>query len=398
MPVYKYTAVAVDGTKTRGRMEAGGVPQLTHLLGEEGLFLISQQETSKQQKQRKLKLVEVADFCRQISAMLSSGITLIRAMQIISQRDNKPHVQKVYDSVIEELQKGTSLSDSMYNQGDAFPELLINMMRAGESSGRLDTMALKMAEQYDKEHKLNGKIKNAIMYPTILMVLLVIVMLVIFVFVLPTFFDMFQGTVLPVPTQIVLGISEFLVANWMFLIIGILFGVLIITALFKLEHPRRWKDKMKIKLPKIGKLLRTIYTARFARTMASLYVSGIPMIQSLNIAKKTIDNKYIEYQFDEVIDRLANGQTLSQALIDVDGFESKLKSTIMIGEESGRLEQMLASVADQFDYDSEMASQRLVALIEPVLIVVMAVLIGFVMISVMLPIYQMYQNVGSEAP
>lgn len=397
MPVYKYTAVAVDGTRKRGKMEAGGVPQLTNLLGEEGLFLINQQETTKVQRQKKLKLIEVADFCRQLAAMLSSGITLIRAMQIIAQRDNKPHVQKIYDAVIDDLQKGTSLSDSMTNQGKAFPELLINMMKAGESSGRMDSTALKMADQYDKDHRLNGKIKNAVMYPAILVVLIVGVMIVIFTFVLPTFFDMFEGMALPVPTQVILAISNFLVDNWLYLIIGILVTIMILAAIFQQPHPKRWKDKIKTRLPKIGKLLRTIYTARFARTMASLYVSGIPMIQSLNIAKKTIGNSYIEYQFNGVIERLANGQTLSQSLMDVDGFETKLKSTILIGEESGRLEQMLESIADQFDYDAEMASQRLVALIEPVLIVVMAVVIAFVMISVMLPIYQMYQNVGSQA-
>ncbi len=395
MPTYKYTAVSVDGTKIRGRMDAGGVPQLTHLLGEEGLFLLNQQETTKVQKQKKMKLIEVADFCRQLAAMLASGITLIRAMQIISQRDNKPHIQKVYDAVIEDLQKGTSLSDSMANQGKAFPELLINMMRAGESSGRMDTTATKMADQYDKEHRLNGKIKNATMYPAILGVLIVIVVIAIFTFVLPTFFEMFEGQALPVPTQVVMAISDFLVAYWLYLLIGVLILVMIISAIFRMPHPRRWKDKVKLKIPKIGKLLKTIYTARFARTMASLYVSGIPMIQSLTIARKTIGNTYIDHQFDMVIDKLANGQTLSQSLMDVDGFEPKLKSTILIGEESGRLEQMLESVADQFDYDSEMASQRMVALIEPVLIVVMAVVIAFVMISVMLPIYQMYSSVDS---
>lgn len=397
MPTYKYTAVSVDGTKTRGRMDAGGVPQLTHLLGEEGLFLLSQQETTKVQKQQKLKTIEVADFCRQLAAMLSSGITLIRAMQIIAQRDNKPHVQKVYDALIDDLQKGTSLSDSMEHQGKAFPELLINMMRAGESSGRMDTTAIKMANQYDKEHRLNGKIKNATMYPAILGVLVVIVVIAIFTFVLPTFFEMFEGQQLPMVTQIVMAISDFLVANWIFLLIGILVLVLLLTGIFKMPHPREWLDKMKLRVPKVGKLLSTIYTARFARTMASLYVSGIPMIQSLTIARKTIGNKYIENQFDLVIEKLANGQTLSQSLMDVDGFEPKLKSTILIGEESGRLEQMLESVADQFDYDSEMASQRMVALIEPILIVVMAVLIAFIMISVMLPIYQMYSNVEGSS-
>jgi type IV pilus assembly protein PilC len=148
-------------------------------------------------------------------------------------------------------------------------------------------------------------------------------------------------------------------------------------------------------MPAIGKLLHTIYTARFARTLASLYVSGISMIQALLVAKRTIGNSYIESQFDSVIELLGNGRTLSQALSGVNGFEQKLQSTILIGEESGSLEQMLESIADQYDYDSEMASQRMVTIIEPVLIVTMALIVGFVIISVLLPIFQLYENVGS---
>jgi len=178
----------------------------------------------------------------------------------------------------------------------------------------------------------------------------------------------------------------------MLIVIIILAAVFI--NLFRKPEPRKALDKTLMKAPKIGKLLQIIYTARFSRTLASLYVSGIPMIQALNIAQGTIGNKYIEAQFKEVIDHLGNGRTLSQAISTVDGFENKLKSTIMIGEESGRLEQMLEAVADQFDYDSEMASQRMVAMIEPIMIVVMAGIVGLVIVSVMMPIFQMYETVG----
>jgi len=153
---------------------------------------------------------------------------------------------------------------------------------------------------------------------------------------------------------------------------------------------------MLIKIPNIGKLMKTIFTARFARTLSSLYVSGIPMIQALTVAQATIGNKYIEAQFKDVIEHLGNGRTLSQAISIVDGFETKLKSTIMIGEESGRLESMLESVADQFDYDSEMASQRMVAMLEPMFIVIMAGVVGFVVISVIMPIFSMYGTIAGE--
>jgi type IV pilus assembly protein PilC len=202
---------------------------------------------------------------------------------------------------------------------------------------------------------------------------------------------------LPLPTLAVIAISNFL--THYFWVLGIVVAVCIAVFLytFSLPGPKRQLDKFKLNIPKVGDLLSTVYTGRFARTLSSLYVSGIPMIQSLMIARGTIGNKYIEHQFDGVIESLGNGRTLSQSLSMVDGFEQKLHSTILIGEESGRLEHMLESTADQYDYDSEMATTRLITMLEPILICVMAGVVAFVMISVMLPIYQLYQNIGAGA-
>jgi type IV pilus assembly protein PilC len=388
----------MDGTKTSGRMDAASEAQLGNMLNQDGLFLTSASLTEQKENTPKLKLQEVADFCRQLAAMLSSGITLIRAMMIIEQRDSKPHIKKIYQSVIAELQRGSTLSEAMAKQGKAFPELLISMMRAGESSGRMDITAQKMADTFDKQHKLNQKLKSATTYPTILVVMIIGVILIIFTFVLPSFFTMFDSMdELPAPTRVVIGISNFLTHYFWLLgvIVGACAGALWYT--FSLPTPKRSLDKFKLDLPKIGNLLSTIYTGRFARTLSSLYVSGIPMIQALTISRDTIGNKYIEWQFSGVIDSLGNGRTLSQALSLVNGFEQKLYSTILIGEESGRLEQMLESTADQYDYDSEMATTRLITMLEPILICVMAAIVAFVMISVMLPIYQLYQNIGVEA-
>ena len=396
MPQYKYNAIALDGSKNTGRMEVASKDQLAVVLRENNLFLTDCKETTQKSNTVKLKTIEVADFCRQLSAMLASGITLIRAMMILQQRDAKPHVRTVYAALIEDLQRGSTLSEAMTLRGRTFPELLINMIRAGENTGRLDVTCQKMAETYDKEHRLTSKIKSATTYPIILVVLIIGVILIIFTFVLPQFMGMFEGMELPLPTRIVMGVSDFLIAHGVVLAVCVIVGVFLLIQVFRMPGPRIILDRAKLKFPKVGNLLKTIYTGRFARTLASLYVSGIPMIQALNIAKSTVGNKYIEKQFVKVIDHLGNGRTLSQALSEVDGFEPKLKSTIMIGEESGRLEQMLESVADQFDYDSEMASQRMVALIEPVLIVVMAVIVATVIISVMMPIYQMYNEVGAE--
>jgi type IV pilus assembly protein PilC len=394
--MYTYTALALDGSRVSGSVEAASVEHLSSLLRSENLFLTKYRSKTARQSSRKLKTEELADFCRQLAAMLSAGIMLIRAMTIVSQRNLKPHIKKIYQQLIDDLQRGSTLSEAMAKRGRAFPELLISMIRAGENTGRLDSTAEKMASTYDKEHRLNGKIRGAMVYPAILLVLIVGVVLILFTFVLPQFMGMFEGMELPLPTKIAMGISDFLISKGIFLAIGVVIAVSALIWFFRRPGPRKALDHFKLRIPKIGKLLRTIYTARFARTLASLYVSGIPMIQALDIARSTIGNKYIESQFTTVIEGLGNGRTLSQSLSQVDGFEPKLHSTVLIGEESGSLEQMLESIADQYEYDSDIASQQLVTVIEPVMIIIMAGVVLFVMLSVMMPIYQMYSNVGEQ--
>lgn len=394
MPVYKYNAVAIDGSRRTGVLEVANETQLMSVLKENGLFLTGSRLSERKSEYRKLKPNEVADFCRQLSAMLSSGINLIRAIQIIEARDAKPQVKRVYHDLIDDLRRGITLSDSMEREGKAFPPLLINMMRAGENSGGIDKTAEKMSVTYDKQHKLNSKMKSASVYPIILVVMIIAVIIVMFTLVLPSFTDIFGDMELPLPTQVMMAISSFLINYWHFLLAGIILAGALIVAIFRQSAPRRAWDRFKLRAPVFGRLLRIIYTARFARTLASLYASGISMIQSLVIGRSTVGNAYIESQFDGVINALGNGNTLSQAMANVDGFDSKLYSTISIGEESGRLEAMLESVAEQFDYEAEMATQRLVSLMEPIMIIVMAVVVVAVIVSVLLPIFSMYQSIG----
>ncbi|MDR3135846.1 MAG: type II secretion system F family protein [Coriobacteriales bacterium] len=395
MPQYKYHAVTLNGSQQSGRLEAATETQLSQLLFQRGLYLTSSRLMERSRRQRKIKLGRIADFCRQLAAMLSSGITLIRAIQIIEARDELAFTKKIYANLVEELRRGSTLSESMAKQGKAFPELLVNMMRAGENSGGIDTTALKMAETYDKQNRLNSKIRSAMIYPIILLVLIVLVIIVMFAFVVPTFGEMFpEESELPLPTVIMMSISNFLLNYWYVLAGGVVALAFILTTVFRRPKPKWFWHRLKLHSPVFGKLLRIIYTARFARTLSSLYTSGIPMIQALTIGRSTIGNTYIEGQFDTVLTELGNGRALSDALSNVEGFDTKLYATVAIGEESGRLEMMLDSVADQFDYESEIATQRLVSILEPVMIVIMAVVVLLVIISVLLPIFSMYSSLG----
>jgi len=328
--------------------------------------------------------------------MLGSGVALTRAVSIIMQRDLDPRVRNVYTQLSRSLQQGNSLSVAMKEQGETFPELLIHMFYAGESSGQLDHTAIKMANHYEKEHRLRLKIKNSMTYPTLLLFVTIGVMIIIFTFVLPEIFVVFEDMDLDLPftTRAIMAISNGLLENWLWVLIIIVAIIGVISALSKMDSVRMSVDKTKLKLPKIGKLLKIIYTARFSRTLSSLYSSGLPIIRALQISRETVGNRYVSSLFDDVITAVRNGGVLSQAIKKINVFDGKLASTVLIGEETGKLDEMLNSVADAFDYEAEMATQRLTAFIEPLLILIMAGLVGTVMISVMMPIYQLYQGIG----
>ena len=393
MALYMYSAATLEGKVVKGSIEAADINQLREHLHDRKLFLIDGEETLSTVRNKRLKLPEVSDFCRQMGSMLGAGITLVKAMSILLLRDLKPAQIELYNDLFQNIKRGTPLSDSMEALGGAFPELLINMIRAGEESGGMDKTCMRMAEHYEKEHKLNSNVKSALAYPTFLLVILVLAVIGIFTFIMPQFMALFEDMELPLPTKIVVAISDFITQKWYILItvVGIL-AALIITAM-KTPKIRIGFDKFLIHLGKIGKLLKIIYTSRFCRTLNSLYSSGLSIIQCLQISKNIIGNSYISHQFEDMIKKVRQGVALSTAISEVDGFDKKLYSTILIGEESGRLDELLEATADSYDYESEIALKKLTSMIEPVLIVVMALVVGFVFISVMLPIYNLYANI-----
>jgi type IV pilus assembly protein PilC len=269
------------------------------------------------------------------------------------------------------------------------------MYASGEASGQLEHVASKMAVHYEKEYKLNKKVQGAMTYPIILMVATVLVVLVIFTLILPTFFELFEDMDLPAVTQAVMAISWFMQNHWLWAIIAVLIMIAVIQYLLRIWKIALWYDAQKLGFPVVGKLLKIIYTARFARTLSSLYSSGVSIITALSISATIVGNKAIQVQFDELIKDVRNGDPLSEAVGRVRGFDKKLSTSIMIGEESGNLDTMLISTAESFDYEAEVATTRMVQILEPVLIVFMALIICFIMMSVMLPIFSLYNNIAN---
>ena len=397
---YRYKAQNEDGRVVSGSLKAQDEADLQGKLKSEGLLLVDvKEETQSKKSFKKLKDDQVSEFARNLGRLLAAGVTLVKALQIMSEDESiKEGDRKLYTEILRSVRSGMTLSDAMEEQGGVFPKLFVNMLRSSENSGNMDMTALNMAEYYSKEHRLKQKVKSSMTYPKILMGLIVVVLIIILGFVLPQFETMFaQMDTLPVATEILMGISDFVSQKWYIL----LFAVVIIFMAWKVVSSfpkvRLFLDKMEIHLPKIGKLRQIVYTARFARTLASMYSAGIPIVTCLQIAKTTIGNTYIESQFEQMIAEIRAGKPLSEGLAGIDGFVKKLPSSVAVGEETGALDNMLNSIADQMEYDSEIAIGKLVAMIEPLMIVIMAVMVGFIMIAVISPIYGSYQSIADQS-
>ena len=399
MELYSYKAQDAEGKKYSGSIQANDEVDLQTKLKADNKYLISYKKETNSLNVKRIKSNVVSDFCRSIGQLLHSGVTLIRALRITSEDEtNTPKQKELYSAVLKQVMTGVSFSDALEMMGDAFPPLLISMVRSAESSGNLDNVCMQLAIYYDKEYRLNQKVKSSMTYPKILGVLIVAVVAIIMGYVIPQFQSLFDNMEkLPATTEALLAISNFVKNRWYVLIlIGIVLFI-IFKLLFSIPKVRYLRDKIEIHLPKIGKLRKIVYTARFSRTLASLYSAGIPITTCLNIAKSTVGNSYIEGQFDMLISNVKNGGNLSGAVDLVDGFSKKLGASIRVGEETGTMDNMLNSIADQMEYESEMAINRLVALLEPVMIVIMAVVVGFIMLAVIKPIYGSYEQIASSS-
>ena len=399
MPSYQYTAKNEKGKTVRGTAAAPSPEALYAQLRTEGLYLMDQREAGAGKRSvRPLKTAQVADFCRSLGTLLAAGVPLVRAFAILGEEEGLDSKAKaVYEAVRTELRKGVPLSDAMEAQAPAFPALLVAMLRSAESTGSIDKACLRMANHYEKEHKLDQEVGNSLMYPAILGVLIVVVLLILMGYVVPQFEEMFaQMETLPLPTVILLGISDFLKSHWLLVALGAAVLTVGVRSLFLVPEVRLQWDRFILHAPVVGKLNRKICTARFARTLSNLYSSGVPIVMALQSGQQTVGNRWIASQFDGVLTSVRAGHPLSESLKEVDGFERKLSSTVMVGEETGKLDSMLATTSETMDYEAEMATKKLMTLIEPVMIVVMAVMVAFVIIAVILPIYLSYGTIGGS--
>ena len=346
---------------------------------------------------KKIKLKDISLFCKQMSVMLESGIPLNNAVDILEQQATSKNLKSSLKIVSKSLKEGSQLSKAMLDQEGMFPDLLIRMVQAGEKTGKLDEVLEKMSEHYTKELKTSRQIQGAMIYPAVLAFLAVAAVLALLYVVIPSFSGIFEqsGMAMPLPTRIVLAASNFVRSYWY-----ILFGVTgILVFLFlryrSTEAGRYQLDRLKLNLPVIKGPMQKIVTARFASTLAILTSAGIPLVEAIESAAATTNNAVVIEKMKIANEGLQKGERLTGMITSTGLFPPMMLSMVKIGEESGSLESMLVKTSDYYEEELETAIKQLLSLLEPAMIIVMGVIIGGIVASVMLPMFELAHAVDA---
>ena len=346
---------------------------------------------------KKIKLKDISLFCKQMSVMLESGIPLNNAVDILEQQATSKNLKSSLKIVSKSLKEGSQLSKAMLDQEGMFPDLLIRMVQAGEKTGKLDEVLEKMSEHYNKELKTSRQIRGAMIYPAVLAFLAVAAVLALLYVVIPSFSGIFEqsGMDMPLPTRIVLAASNFVRSYWY-----ILFGVTgILVFLFlryrSTEAGRCQLDRLKLWLPVIKGPMQKIVTARFASTLAILTSAGIPLVEAIESAAATTNNTVVIEKMKIANEGLQKGERLTGMITATGLFPPMMLSMVKIGEESGSLESMLVKTSDYYEEELETAIKQLLSLLEPAMIIVMGVIIGGIVASVMLPMFELAHAVDA---
>ncbi|GAA0067515.1 type II secretion system F family protein [Clostridium perfringens] len=401
MANFKYKAINSEGQRIEGSQSADSESQVREMLLSNQYYPLSiEKENSKSKSSfsfnRKVKLKDIAVFCRQFYVMLDSGLSIGKALNILIEQGEKPKIREALIGVNGDLKRGETLANSMRKRKDVFPNLLTSMIDAGERSGNLDIILKRMAEYYEKETKIRGKIKSAMIYPIVLGVVAIIAITFILTFVMPTFVQMFEenNVDLPTSTKMVLGTSKMLGKYGIIIFLILVTAIILLGKYLKSEEGQYKLSVINLKIPVIKKLTQKIIVSRFTRTMGIVSSSGMSLVTSLEIVASVVGNKIAEKELLKVKEKVLKGEGLGDSIMKIKIFPPMLASMVKVGEEAGSLDSILDKTADFYDDELEREIQTATALIEPAMIVVMGVIIGFLLISILTPMFKMYNSIG----
>ena len=398
MPLFEYTARNPQtGQIQKGQLDVPSKDDVTSYLRKNRMMLVSLREAPKPIKlsfnfgKASVKTRDIVIFTRQFATMINAGLPLVQSLDILSKQTENATLKDVTRSVVFDVEAGNTLADAFRKHPNAFTELYVNMIAAGEHGGILDTILLRLVTFMEKNDALVRKVKGAMVYPVVIMSVAAIAITVLLIFVIPTFSKMFASVnmELPLPTRIVIGMSGFLTSYW-WLILAAGFGIWFsLKRYYATTAGQKTIDSLMLKAPVLGDVVRKSAVSRFTRTLGTLISSGVSILDGLEITAKTAGNRVVHDAVMESRASIAGGETIAAPLDRSKVFPPMVISMIAVGEQTGGLDEMLTKIADFYDEEVDVAVSALLALMEPVMIVVLGVVVGGMVVAMYLPIFDM---------
>jgi type IV pilus assembly protein PilC len=410
--LYSYKARGQSGQVLNGNLEAASREDAANQLRERNLYAVSIKavESGGERKESRLtrdinlsefnifgggyKISELANFAQRLSVLITAGIPIVRSITIIKKQSNSKHEKNMLEKLLSRVEAGETLSSALKEHPKYFPKLFIHLIKAGETGGVLDEVLSELVEYYRERDKTNKQVKSALYYPIVIVIVAVIAVFILIGFVLPNILKMLVnfGGEIPLPTKILIFVSNIISSYWWAILIVLLAGLFLLSTYIKTPKGKLNKDKLLLKIPVIGDLIRKVVIARFASTMALLIKSGVNIINALPVIEEVVDNEVFADVLLETRMRVREGSTLSEPIRQSGEFPPMVVQMLKVGEESGNIEDMLNKISDYYDMEVANAIEGSISLIEPVMIIILAVVVGGIVASVILPLFSIYSN------
>jgi type IV pilus assembly protein PilC len=400
MPAFTYTARALNGDLKTATIEAPNRDEVVAQLRKQRLNVVKideakQAANTQKKKGGKISMRDIVIFTRQFSTMINAGLPLVQALDILAKQSENPALKDVTLAVVFDVESGHTVADALRKHPKAFTDLYVNMVAAGEAGGILDTILMRLATFMEKNDALVRKVKGAMIYPGVIMSVAAIAIVVLLIFVIPVFEKMFAsvGLALPLPTRVVIGMSKFLTGYWWMVGGGLWASFIFFKKYYASNDGKLVIDRLMLKAPILGDVLRKSAVSRFTRTLGTLIGSGVSILDGLEITAKTSGNRVIQDAIMESRASIAGGETIAAPLQKSQVFPPMVISMIAVGEQTGGLDEMLSKIADFYDEEVDAAVSGLLSMMEPLMIVFLGVVVGGMVVAMYLPIFDMINAV-----
>ena len=392
MPVWTYSARTVAGDIRRSEVDLPSRDHVIAHLRKQKLIPVTVREKPKDisfTQRKKVKARDIVIFTRQFSTMINAGLPLVQALDILARQTENAMLKKAVQDILYDVEAGNTLADAMSEHPKIFSSLYVNMVAAGESGGLLDTILMRLATFLEKSEQLQRKVKGAMIYPGVVLSVAVLAIAILLLFVIPTFEQVFSSfdQVLPLPTRLVIGLSNLLESAWWAIAGSMVIGYLLFKRWVATDNGRLQADRILLRLPVLGPLVRKAAVARFTRTLGTMLASGVTILDGLEITARTAGNRVIHDAVMESRTAIAGGKSIAEPLKETEVFPPMVTQMIHVGEETGDLDGMLSKIADFYDDEVDVAVENLLKVLEPALIVILGTIVGGMIVAMYLPIF-----------